>query len=175
MAGPTMTDKLKRTKFLGTEFLTWLLYHSATDEGVFTLEGGKDVQVIFERSINLEGDNPAREMTNIKVDDPTESMEVMLSLRLGKKVACGRILIVVEGKEYSLVLDASALSLRSVKLPDVIAGDLIESWAEKAEYTAELEDIVHGLFLRFVRLKMDQDAWTLEVSRMSKWIGPWVG
>jgi len=172
MIGLTMVDKMKRTQFLGREFLTWLLFKAATEEGVFRLEDGGEVQVLFERAMTLEGENPAREMTTIKVDDPTDSAEVMLSLKLGKKVSRARLLLEAGGNEYAFTLDGATLSLRSVKLPDSMAMDSLEVMAEKAEFATKLEDTLQKLFIDFIGLRRDLDAWSLEVSKVAKWIGP---
>jgi len=173
MIGLTMVDKMKRTQFLGREFLTWMLFKAATEEGVFRLDEDGEVQMLFERAVTLEGDNPAREMSTIKVDDPTDSAEVMLSLRLGKKVSKARLLLESEGKEFAFTLDAASLVLRSVTLPDSMAMDPTEVMAEKADFATELEETLQKLFMGFIRLRMNLDAWSLEVSRMAKWIGPW--
>jgi hypothetical protein len=84
MVEMSQADKIRRTTFLGREFLTWLMFRSSRDEGVFSLDNGEVIEVFFERALTLDGENPAREMSALKVDDPTQSEEVLLSLLLGK-------------------------------------------------------------------------------------------
>lgn len=98
------------------------------------------------------------------------SEEVMLSLRLGKKVSRARLVVVSEGWEFSLVLDAANLGMRSVKLPDIPAFDAIEHLIEKTELLSTLEDIIHNLFVRYVRIRIDQDAWSQEALAIGNWI-----
>ncbi|NOZ02854.1 MAG: hypothetical protein GXP54_13355 [Deltaproteobacteria bacterium] len=174
MIGMTMVDKMKRTQFLGREFLTWLLFRAATDEGVFRDDEAGEVQVLFERAITLEGDNPAREMTTIKVDDPTDSAEVMLALRIGKKVSRAKLLVEAGGNEYALTLDAASLAMKSIKLPESMEMDPMDVMTERAGFAADLETALHRLFLGFIRLRRDLDAWSIEVSKMAQWIGPFV-
>ncbi len=166
----SLADKIRRTAFLGREFLTWLMFRSARDEGVFRLEGGEVVEVFFERALTLDGENPAREMSSLKVDDPTRSEEVLLSLRLGKKVSRARLQLIKEGREFGFVLDSAGLGLRSVKLPETQALDPVEAMAEKAGLCSELEDAVHELFARFIRLRLDADAWAAEAAPVADWI-----
>jgi hypothetical protein len=166
----SMADKLRRTQFLGREFLTWLMFRATRDDGVFRDDDGGVVEVFFERALTLDGENPAREMSTIKVDEPARSEEVMLSLRLGKKVSRARLTLVSEGREYALVLDASALTMRSVKLPDAPAMDPIENMVEKTEYCRDLEDVVHRLFVRYVRTRLDPDAWADEAAAIAAWL-----
>lgn len=167
----SMADKLRRTHFLGREFLTWLMYRSVKDDGVFRLPDGTSVELFFERALTLDGDNPAREMSTIKVDEPAISEEVMLSLRLGKKVSRARLNLLVQGREYAFVLDG-ALQMRSIKLPDSTAMDPVEALAERAAACKELEDVVHALFLRFVRLRIDLKAWEREAAGIRRWLEP---
>lgn len=166
----SLADKIRRTQFLGREFLTWLMARSARDEGVFHLDSGEVVEVFFERALTLDGENPARERSAMKVDDPTHSEEVRLSLRLGKKVSVARLMMVKDGNEFTFVLDGAGLSLRSVKLPDVQALDAVEAMAEKATLCTELEDAVHDLFTRFVRTRLDPEAWDAELAPIAAWI-----
>jgi recombination associated protein RdgC len=164
-------DKVRRTQFLGREFLTWLMYRSARDEGVLPIPGEAAIQVFFERALTLDGDNPAREMATIKVDDPTDSEEVMVSLRLGKKVSRARLIVQDQGQEYTLVLDGTSLSMRNMKLPETAAMDPIENMAEKAGLCARIEDLVHSLFVSFMRIRLDEKAWNEEADGLRSWLG----
>ncbi len=172
MVEMSMADKLRRTQFLGREFLTWLMFRSSRDEGVFKLPDGTVAEVFFERVMTLDGENPAREMSTIKVDDPTQSEEVMLSLRLGKKVSRARMVLLIAGHEYSLVLDGATLSMRSVKLPDALAPDFSELMAERSSLAGELEDTIHNLFLHFVRLRIHTKKWSREADAIRQWLVP---
>jgi hypothetical protein len=172
MAEMSMADKLRHTQFLGREFLTWLMFRSSRDEGVFKLRDRRVAELFFERAMTLDGDNPAREMSSIKVDDPAQSEEVMLSLRLGKKVSRARLLLLVDGHEYSLVLDGPTLGMRSVKLPDALAPEFSELMGERAGLAKTLEDTLHGMFLDFVRLRLDQKKWAKEAVAIRQWLVP---
>jgi len=166
----SLSDKIRRTEFLGREFLTWMMFRSARDEGVFRMNEGDVIEVMFEKALTLEGENPAREMSSIKVDDPTDSEEVLLSLRLNKKVSRARITVIADSREYHLLLDAPTLSLRGVKLPDLVAIDPIEALAEQSSTLTDIEDIIHRLFIQFVRMRLDTAAWAEETGADSKWL-----
>ena len=165
----TMADKLRRTQFLGREFLTWLLFKSYRNDGLIAL-GDDNVEVYFERAVTLDGDNPAREMATIKVDEPTQSEEVRLSLKLGKKVSRARISIVIEGKEYVTTIDSATLGLKSLRLPDVKDMDFAEIMEETANLTDAVEDVIQGLFVTFVKMRLDETEWSHEAEAISHWI-----
>jgi recombination associated protein RdgC len=168
----SMADKLRRTQFLGREFLTWLLWRSVRDEGVFKLADGTIVELFFERALTLDGDNPAREMATLKVDDPAQSEEVMLSLRLGKRVSRARLLVLTGGREFTFVVDGATLGLRTLRLPDAMGADPAEIQVERAGLCREIEDVVHELFAQFVRMRIDPAAWAPQAQGVRDWLNP---
>lgn len=161
-------DKIRRTAFLGREFLTWLLYRSTRDEGIFRL-GETVVEVFFERVVDLDGENPQRQYTALKDDSPGESEETMLALRLGKKVSKARLLIILGGREFGVTLDSGLHGLRAVKLPEGQALDPIEAMSEEQDQAAELEGVVYGLLEQFLRLRVSAQ-WGAETRRIAHWI-----
>jgi len=170
MATASMAERMRRAQFLGEEFLTWLLVRSAQNDSVFRLPDARAVEVFYERALTLQGQNPAREMSTIRVDDPTDSEEVRLALSLGKKVGRARIKMVLDGREYEFILDSS-LGLRSVRLPETpLPLDPMEGLAEKADLFRELEDTLHDLFAEFLRLRLDADRWNAELDAITAWV-----
>ena len=170
MPDMSLSDKVRRTEFLGREFLTWLMFRSARDEGVFRMPEGDAIEVLFERALTLEGENPAREMSAIKVEDPSESEEVLLSLRLNKKVSRARITVIADSREYHLQLDASTLALRSVKLPDLGATDPVDALAEQSATLTDLENLIYRLFTHFMQLRLDAKLWANETGACARWL-----
>lgn len=168
MAEYTIADKIHRTHFLGREFLTWLLFRAFRDQAIQIDD--KTVGVSFERAVTLDGENPAREMSAIKVDEPAQSSEVMLSLKLGKKVSKARVILTVDGNEFKTGIDSATLSLKSLKLPEVKAQEFIERLDEKMELTQCVEQAVWDLFVHFVRLRLDGDEWAREADEIARWI-----
>lgn len=171
MTALSMADRMRRAQLLGREFLTWLMVRSAQNDQVFRLSDGREVEVFFERALTLEGENPAREMSTIRVDDPTDSEEVRLALSLGKKVGRARVKMVFQGREYEFVVD-STLALKSVRFPETpLAVDPVEVLTDKAEAARELEDVLHDLFIAFVRMRLDPQRWTVELDEVTAWVG----
>lgn len=169
MSDITMSDKLRRTQFLGREFLTWLLFRSFRDGGMVKL-GDRTIEVYFERALTLDGENPAREMATIKVDDPTRSEEVMLSLKLGKKVSKAMITLIIDTHEFTTNIDSSTLALKSLKLPDAKGLDIYEIMEEKATFTDTVEDAIHQLFVQFVKMRINDAEWSREAEEIAGWI-----
>ncbi|HNZ04721.1 MAG TPA: hypothetical protein PLZ31_08405 [Myxococcota bacterium] len=165
----TMADKLHRTEFLGREFLTWLFFRSCRDRENITVDGAS-YRVHFERMMTLDGENPATEMSTIKVDEPSQSDEVLLSLKLGKKVSRCRMIITVDGVDYTTGFDSATLSFKSLKMPAVKGSEMADIVDEKMELTNAVEDALHSLFVHFVRLRLDSDTWDREAGEIADWI-----
>lgn len=169
MAETSLAEKQRRTQFLGREFLTWLMVKTAIDGSFFKL-GDKDIDVSFLRAITLDGENPAREKSTIKVDDPTHSEEIQIALRLGKKVSKAMLFLSIDGAEYQMVVDAGTMTLRSVKLPELKGMDPIEVMEERVDRAGEAESAIHLLFGEFMRLRLDGPNWEHEVGAVANWI-----
>jgi len=169
MSEITMSDKLHRTEFLGREFLTWLFFRSCRDHEEIHV-GDATYVVHFEKTMTLDGENPATEMSTIKVDEPSLSDEVLLSLKLGKKVSRCRMIITVDGVEFTTGIDSSTLAMKSLKLPTVKGNEFGEILDEKMALTDSVEEALHNLFVQFVRIRIDQDEWAREADQMSNWI-----
>lgn len=164
----TMSDKLHRTAFLGQEFLTWLLFRSFMG-GVIT--GDDDTYGIsISKAIVLDGQNPARERTSIKVDEPTQSGEVMLSLKLGKKVSKIRALFVIDGGEFEVVLNSEDLHPRSLRVPETRGADFMDVIDERFELMDKFNDALADIFCTFIRLRVNERAWTIEAAEIEEWI-----
>jgi hypothetical protein len=48
--------------------------------------------------------------------------------------------------------------------------DPVENLVERTSFAAEIEDTLHGLFLDFIRVRIDPGTWTTEVAGMVSWI-----
>lgn len=169
MKNTSAGEKLRRIEFLGREFLTWLLTSSAQNDNVFRLKDGRVVEVFFEKAITLEGEDPAKEMTTLRLEDPTLSEEVLTALSLGKKVSKARVRVVFEGREFTASLD-SALTLRALRLPEVSSADAVEALGERNTLTNEVEGLVQSLFLTFLETRLDQERWSKEIDAITAWI-----
>lgn len=169
MSEITMADKLHRTEFLGREFLTWLFFKSCREQENINV-GDATYRVHFEKAMTLDGENPATEMSTIKVDEPSQSDEILLSLKLGKKVSRCRLVITVDGSEFTTGIDSSTLALKSLKLPTVKGGEFGEILDEKMALTDSVEEALHNLFVHFVRIRLDNDEWAREAEDIANWI-----
>lgn len=163
-------EHARRTEFLGREFLTWMMARSARDRESFTLPSGETFDVVFERVVTLDGQNPAKDRSVLKVDEPTESEEVRLSLRLGKQVSVARINLIHEGREFHLTIHGADLGLRGIRLPDLEDNDPEGMMPLRMELCDQVEGLLQGLFLAFIRIRLDPKAWEREMASIGRWV-----
>ncbi|HOU52374.1 MAG TPA: hypothetical protein PLQ97_00385 [Myxococcota bacterium] len=164
------SEHARRTEFLGREFLTWMMARSARDRESFTLPSGETFDVVFERVVTLDGQNPAKDRSVLKVDEPTESEEVRLSLRLGKQVSVARVNLIHEGREFHLTIHGADLGLRGIRLPDTEGDDPDAAMSFRMDLCDQVEALVQGLFLSFVRIRLDPEAWERELASIGRWV-----
>lgn len=168
--GLTMMDKLRRTEFLGRDFLTWLLYHCDKEDGIFFLDDGEKLFLTFENNLTLDGNDPVREATTVKIVDPLESEEVMLALKLGKKVGKASIFFEVNGIEYRAVVTGAPFRIKSLKCPDPMTMEGPEAFQEKAQMIETAERALNKLFIKFMEIRKDDEKWENEKEKIERWV-----
>jgi hypothetical protein len=109
-------------RFLGREFLTWLVFHVDTAEGIigtgkdkFTLGFGDRVLL---RSLAAE----VGEM-RVKGEAPADSADLRYAIAGGLTLREAELLLVKGKRSFKLTLGAEGFDLRSVKLPTELGGD----------------------------------------------------
>jgi len=162
-------DKMRRTAFLGREFLAWLMFRSLRDEGIFRVDGDA-VELFFDKALRLEGAGSSRENVAVKADAPQDTSEVAAALRNGKVITRATLQILTDGQEFGLTLDAATLAFKSVKLPKSEELDPADVIQADQDARAVLESVVHGLFAQFLGIRIDAELWAVESDAIRDWI-----
>ena len=77
--------KIEATRQLGSEFLTWMLFRSVLQEGIFETEAGQ-VELWFEDKITLVSPFAGGEINILKGEAPAESRESLTALLKANKL-----------------------------------------------------------------------------------------
>jgi hypothetical protein len=160
----------ERYAFLGREFLTWLWYESAHNNSRVQTDTFGAVQVEFGQRLTLETGGNVREGSTVQADAPTETEEARTALRTGKKVSRARLILEVADKHYELGIDAETLTLSQLKLPVVSGGEDLWRIEERLKLLDEVEAIIDELYVAFVRLRRDEEAWGRVREAMREWV-----
>ncbi len=163
-------DNADRTSWLGREFLTWLWFESERNSTHIELENIGAVAVDFGQSLVLEAPGLGADGNTVKSDAPTQAEEARTALRTGKKVAKTRILVDHGEQHYEVSFSAETFTFGAAKLPTVLTSVDDERLDERLALFDRLEAILDGLYVKFVRLRMDDEAWAEVRAAMYRWV-----
>lgn len=161
-------ERVQHTRILGYEFLTWLWYQSDQGGGQVVLDTGA-LALWFDTRLTFEAVGNLREQSVVRSDAPTHTEEARASLLAGKLVREARMRIGVADRSWTCTLRADDLSVRSIKLPALLAADEDERLLERLALIEEIHDLVDGLFAAFVAVRLDAVHWEVESKRMGGW------
>jgi len=165
-------NRINTTRYLGREFLTWLWYRSALQNGVFELSGptGGPLEVWFDAKLTLEAGGDLKESNVIKAENPTETSEAHAALLNGKLVSDARLRMVAGQKQWTLSIKGDTLGIAGVKIPALLSREDDDQLYERFMLIEELEDTVHALFRQFIELRTDDEAWRSEIQAIRAWV-----
>jgi recombination associated protein RdgC len=175
-----LVDIIETKKFLGQEFLTWLLFLSWVQNGVVGADSDdhSDIMLTFVGQTILE-DSEGNEKVTCKnvVNNCLDVPEVMTALRFGKKVQQAKVTLNTKGVEFTFTITADLLEFKAVKLPAIAQlpeftkdEQECEGYILETVYLVELlRSTVRQLLIEFILLRVS-DSWPEEKKRISAWI-----
>ncbi len=162
-------NRINATRYLGREFLTWLWYRSATQQGIFELPDGA-VEVWFDARLTLESQGDLKEQNVIKAESPTETTEAHAALLTGKLVSEARLRVVHGQKQWSLAMKGDTLGVSGVKIPALLSREDDDQLYERFMLIEEIEDMLAALFRQFMELRLDDALWRPEIQAIRTWV-----
>ena len=162
-------NRINSTRYLGREFLTWLWYRSAQQDGIFELTDGP-LEVWFDGRLTMEAQGDIKESDVIKAESPTETSEARAALLSGKLVADARLRMISGQKQWTLAVKGDTLGLSGVKIPALLSREDDDQLYERFALIEEIEDTVTALFRMFVEIRTDDEAWRPEVHAIRAWV-----
>ena len=107
-------------RFLGREFLTWLVFHVDQGGGTFG-KGEMAFAVGFGEKLLLRSVGTEVGEARLKGGAPADSLDVRFAVAGGLSVREADLVLVRGDRTFELTLSADAFDLRSVKLPEAVA------------------------------------------------------
>lgn len=163
-------ELIEAKAFLGSEFLTWLLYRTATREGFTVWEDQEELCTIrIDGPLTLAcpyGD--ASEVT-IKGENPVHAPETMKALAEGKRVSRCTLLLESEATEYRLTLNGLTFAIGSLGL--LASPGLTEEERNILCVMAawQAHRWISSAFADFILLRLN-GGWDLELQPIRQWI-----
>lgn len=161
-------------EILGREFLTWLWFRSDLAPGSFTARDGSPFAVSMEQRIVVQGgQGDARETASVS-GALSPLREARFGLGTGKKVTRALLHLEKDDMAFQVTLKAEDFSLGGLKTPKIDKSDADDDpdalFLEKIYLMEVCTSLLDSLFLAFLKIRLEEDAWTQEVRNMQKWL-----
>ena len=165
-------EKINRTSFLGSEFLTYLWFLTETTDASFTY-GKEDepFEIYFDDRLTVGGAQINAQENLFRGGHPTTSLEAHAALRLGKLAHEARLRFVKGAQEWAFILKAQSLSISALNVPAVLSKNDEDRFYERMYLAEQLEEMLESLFRRFLSLRLSE-AWKNEwLPSIRQWVG----
>jgi hypothetical protein len=167
----SLLHKIKGNEYLASEFLTWLLYRSEAQEGVWKGRDGRGgFELWADDRLRLEAPVDGLTKNLLSGGTPARSPEAKSALAAGKIVQEARWKLLQDDREWLFTLKAPDLDLRSVRLPELLTAEDDDRLRERVALMEFLERAVEDLYARFLDLRIT-DKWERdELPKVARWI-----
>ena len=156
-------ERVTRTQFIGTEFITWLWFQEELNSGQFMLGGDLgEIELWFEDKLTMGSTAIDEQQDSFKGGRPTTSLEARSALKLGKMAQSAKIRVVQGDQEWYITLKAEPLMMSGIKLPEILAKDPQSQFFERMFLLEHIDRIYRGLYKQFLELRLSPN-WTKEI------------
>jgi recombination associated protein RdgC len=166
-------DKVKKTEFLGSEFLAWIWFRSETERGVFEMADERKAEVWIAGKITLQSDNEQGPDTITCSGGSPDMREARFALAEGKKITQATMKLTIGDNRWSFTIDSTWLNFRACKTPGVVQdkGEDPEGlFYEKAFLIEEAVSALDEIYSSFIRLRFSPDWDEEELPSLLRWI-----
>jgi hypothetical protein len=164
-----LIDVIQQKRFLGSEFLTWLWFQSERGGGVVSVPEKDAVTIWIDDRLELSSADPADQKNTLKGGAPSTSPEARAALRQERKASLAKMHLAKGEREWSFMLDAATLDIKSVKLPALLTSEDDDRFYERVHLLEELKEVIEALFGRFIGLRVGPE-WPEERAALARWI-----
>lgn len=162
--------KIEATRQVGSEFLTWLFYKSASSgTGVLKTELGV-IELAFEDKISFVSPYASGDAQVLKGVSLGESMDSLHAIAGGRLIDDAKMSVKYQEKRWEFSFSGSKFALQGVKVPAVLADTELETAIERFDLFATLEQVLRSLYHAYLTLRLDEKAWQTEVALIRKWL-----
>ena len=168
-----LMERVRKSEFLGREFLVWLWFKSDIDEGRFDLGELGYAELWLDRKIVLQSEtDEGTEKITCSGDRPY-LREARFALTKDKQVIEAMLRLMIGDNEWSFVLDSTWMNFKSFKTPKVLMDkneDPEGLFYEKFFLLEKAVNIMNAVFGLFVKIRTSP-AWEREeLPALKKWI-----
>ncbi|HUT71614.1 MAG TPA: hypothetical protein VMW89_13155 [Desulfatiglandales bacterium] len=166
-------ERVRRTEFLGRDFLTWLWFKSEANEGRFDLGELGMVELWFDGKVTLQSDSD-QDVETITCSGENPSLrEARFALTKSKKVTQAKLRLIVGDNEWSFTLDSTWLNFKSLKTPTVVhdkKDDPEGLFYERVLLIEQPLRAIDTLFSSFIKIRTSPEWGTQELPALIEWV-----
>ena len=157
--------------FLGEEFLTWLWFTLETEGGDFDVDG-REIAVCMDDYIAFAPSAEDETEQTLRKGLPSRSSVAREALRNGRCVRKTRLIAADGAREWGFVLDAATMNITGIRLPadSEEAQTPRERATERIAAFTELQDIIVGLYTKFLSVRLTPDYRATQGEAQANWM-----
>jgi recombination associated protein RdgC len=156
--------------FLGTEWLTWLMYTADVGASEITTPQGHNVSILFEKALQLECAFKLSGTLSATADAPAELPEISVAMATGKRPIRAGLQIAVHGDGYGLTLRGDAMNYGGVRLPDPTdATGPRAIFEDRMEHLRDLIEAMQALYVAFLKKRLS-NKWPATLNAVRAWL-----
>jgi hypothetical protein len=158
--------------FLGNEFLLWLWWYWETQSDTLALPDGSEVTGMLARTLSLQCPLAESGKETITAESPVRLPEAAQAIRSGKLPRRSGMVLVRQGEQYDLVLQAETFSVSGAKIQtpeqeDTAKGHGIQE--DRIESFRALQETLDLLFRAFCERRIGK-SWAGELEKIRHWL-----
>ena len=168
-----LLEKVRKTEFLGREFLVWLWFRADTDRGLFDFGEKGSAELWFDGKITLQSENEMGVETITCAGKASNMKEARFALAEGKEIIQAAIKLDIGDNQWSFVLDSIWMNFKTFKSPGVIQDkkdDPDGIFYEKMFLIEEAVSAIDEIYSSFLKLRVSPEWAAEERPALVKWI-----
>jgi hypothetical protein len=157
--------------FLGNEFLVWIWHVLQNDGESLRLSDGSEVTVMLAKTLTLDCPRGETGRDQLTDDSPTRLPEAFRALQAGKLPRKAGMILVRQGAQYELTLQAETLAVSGAALPKPEDEGLSrhEQRLARIDSLRHLTETLDLLFEAYL-LRRTGAGWSDELGRIRRWL-----
>jgi hypothetical protein len=162
-------DDASSRDFWGNEFLLWLWHTLQSDGDTLELPDGSEATVMMAKTLTLDcprGENGRDCLTN---EGPTRLPEAFRAIQAGKLPRKAGLILVRNGAEYELTLQAETLAVTGAKLPRIKGISGRDADMARIDHVRDLVETLDLLYDAYGRRRTGAE-WPENLRRIRRWL-----
>lgn len=166
-----LREQIADHRFLGREFLTWLIFHADESEG--KIAGAHEVgyfRLIIGERARLKALGEGSGEITARGPATGQVADVRYAIAGGLTVRELDVLFERGDRIWQATIAAESFDLKRVKLPELLSEEDLERATERLELTRELVQMLRAAYAHFLGVRLSV-AWTADVvPAMREWL-----